>query len=619
MTRRTALAMVAQSAALAQTAVQWKRGDQALALPESAPGRELTLEVRASAPFKLDVGNKAIHMVPVEGGLSIEFRTDANPAPLNLFVPRSAFSSTGTSTIVLTYREPKLNVLVDGVLVDEEWPHGAAILSAKTPLKVDDPAIEEIRFEPRARAITNKGSSLAQSPIRQIWRPDGHNASAGDAMPFFHDGRFHVFYLFDRRHHASKWGLGAHQWAHISTTDLRNWTHHPRALELTSPEEGSICTGSVFYDKGTFYAFYAVRKLDRKEQLGLAISRDGIHFEKVLPTPFEEPNPPYARGPNRDPFVYRHPSGTYQMLVTAELAKPDIARRGGALERLTSTDLRRWTPQDPFLVPGYVGHQPECPDLFEWNGWFYLFFGQDGATRYRVSRNIDGPWSVPADDMIDSPQSRVMKTAPFGRNRRIGVSFIVEGRWGGDLVFRELVRRPDGTLGTRTPPELQEEGKLLPWKATALTSGVTADGAAVQIRSKASFGAAEVCRFKGDGRIRARLRCSKGTGAYGIAVRGSGKYEDGMELRIEPSRKRVEWRPVSARSLEESRLRSIEAVEGLEAGAEIDILVRGDVFDVCINGQRTLIHRQKGMSGESLFLWVHNGEITAQDLSIVQL
>src|SRR6202000_2741889 len=97
------------------------------------------------------------------------------------------------------------------------------------------------------------------------------------------------------------------------------------ALSITDEAEGSICTGSVFADRGKYYAFYAVRKPDRSEQLGMALSDDGIHFTKVLPTPFLEPQSPYRRGPNRDPFVFLDKQdGLYKMLVTAELANAPL-------------------------------------------------------------------------------------------------------------------------------------------------------------------------------------------------------------------------------------------------------------------------------------------------------
>ena len=108
-------------------------------------------------------------------------------------------------------------------------------------------------------------------------------------MPMYDGRTLHVYYLFDRRHHKSKWGLGAHQWAHVASSDLVHWEHYPMALPITNESEGSICTGSVFFHQGKYYAFYATRKADRSEQLGVALSDDGVHFEKVLPTPFREP------------------------------------------------------------------------------------------------------------------------------------------------------------------------------------------------------------------------------------------------------------------------------------------------------------------------------------------
>ena len=57
-------------------------------------------------------------------------------------------------------------------------------------------------------------------------------------MPYWDGETFHLFYLLDRDHHAEQGGIGGHQWAHASTTDLVQWTHHPLALPVGLP--GSI-------------------------------------------------------------------------------------------------------------------------------------------------------------------------------------------------------------------------------------------------------------------------------------------------------------------------------------------------------------------------------------------
>ena len=75
----------------------------------------------------------------------------------------------------------------------------------------------------------------------QYWTPPGHNSWVGDVATFFYQGRYHVFYLYDRRHHQSKFGKGAHYFEHLSTTDFKTWTEHEAATPL---EEQWECIGT---------------------------------------------------------------------------------------------------------------------------------------------------------------------------------------------------------------------------------------------------------------------------------------------------------------------------------------------------------------------------------------
>jgi beta-fructofuranosidase len=327
-------------------------------------------------------------------------------------------------------------LFLDGVLLDEEWPLGSLVPVSGKP--VISEGVAGIRIWNSALSDELVGTlhdskiSLTERKLRfvgaeesprQFWRPRGLNTHVGDCMPFFHEGRFHLFYLFDRRHHASKWGLGAHQWAHLSTTDLLSWNEHPMAVGITQQSEGSICTGSVFWHDGLYYAFYAVRMSDGSAaQLCDATSSDGVHFEKQPPLGVLKA--PYLSGPARDPVVFRDPaSGLFHMLVTTALENPPLARGGGCLAHLISKDLKHWDQQGPFIVPGYPD-QPECPDVFEWHGWHYLIFSNAGVARYRMARSPLGEWSKPPVDAFDGPAVAVMKTAAFTGDRRLGAAFI---------------------------------------------------------------------------------------------------------------------------------------------------------------------------------------------------
>ena len=98
----------------------------------------------------------------------------------------------------------------------------------------------------------------------QYWTPPGHNTWVGDVVTLFHKGRYHVFYLYDRRHHQSKFGCGAHYFEHISTEDFKTWKVHEAATPL---EEQWECIGT-----GTPFVF--------QDQLCISY---GLHTTRVYP------------------------------------------------------------------------------------------------------------------------------------------------------------------------------------------------------------------------------------------------------------------------------------------------------------------------------------------------
>jgi hypothetical protein len=63
----------------------------------------------------------------------------------------------------------------------------------------------------------------------------------------------------------------------------------------------------------------------------------------------------------------------------------------------------------------------------------------------------------------------------------------------------------------------------------------------------------------------------------------------------------------------------LERVAGLEAPFELDVIVRGDLFDVCIGGARCLINRLPEQRGDKLFFIVENGAVTLEGLRVEPL
>lgn len=458
----------------------------------------------------------------------------------------------------------------------------------------------------------------------QYFTPEG-DFFVGDPMPFFHEGTFRLYYLLDEKHHQAKGGLGGHQWAHASTTDLVHWEHHPLALPITHDWEGSICTGSAFYHDRAYYAFYATRMPDRKQHLCVATSRDGVRFTKSATNPLASPAPGYSPMHYRDPCVWRDGEGVFHMLATAMVEGCVVHDRGGCLAHLVSSDLASWELEDPFLVPGFLG-PPECPDYFEWNGWYYLIFSNDGIARYRMSREPLGPWLRPKVDAFDCPMARVMKTAAYTGGRRIGVAYLAslrddkdDGPWlyAGNAVFREIVQQDDGALRCKFPKEMvPASGESLALSFHALSDGVTRTHDGAHMRALQGFGVAALDGVPLNARFTLKATPTRDTAAFGVCVRGAGQYQSGYELRLSPHEQIAEIRKPGSRSIQSSGHRAIYGVEGLHEALTLDMVLRDDIIDVCIDGRRCLVNRCPELRGERLFLFCQNGDVQFESVEV---
>ena len=389
------------------------------------------------------------------------------------------------------------------------------------------------------------------------------------------------------------------------------------AVSITEQMEGSICTGSTFFHEGTYYAFYAVRMADGSAaQLCAATGTDGVHFKKN--PPLATLKEPYQPGPGRDPVVFRHPTtGLFHMLVTTELANPPVPGRGGCLAQLVSPDLKNWEQREPFLVPGYPG-QPECPDYFVWNGWYYLVFSNDGVARYRMSRGPLGPWLRPKVDVFDGPRTGVLKTAAFTGDRRIGAAFLTspEG-YGGELIFREVFQFPDGTLGTRWPAELvPAAGELLSLTITPLTSGVSGDVGKLRLDAPQDLVMASLGLAPREFLLRSRLNPGTNASWCGLRIGAAKDGRGGHEIRFEPRREKVGLRPSRSSTVDENESTSIYDVTGVGQSFDLELIVKGEIVDVCIDKRRTLVARIPAMEGAHIFAFAQNAEVTFENVEL---
>ena len=353
-------------------------------------------------------------------------------------IPLGALARTdGVHDVTLNFVKAHWTICVDGAQ-DDDMPSAPYAIAwpADAKERVLSPRVKKASFSvpasinalpkiPESRRITR--------PI-QYWTPNDHNAWVGDVAVGTFKGRFHVFYLFDRRHHGSGGGTGRHYFAHLSSDNLADWDEHPHAVPIEDWWE-TLGTGTPFVYEGKLHLAYGLHTSrltkDPAYQIGAtyAVSDDGIHFVKSRRIVHATQNP----------TIYNRTDGLLGL----------VAGYGGMGGIWTSDHIGDW-----MLYDDKVPAKGDCPCPFEWNGRHYLF---QGFTGFAYS-----PTGAPGT-FVDWTRSglapyeglSVPMVAPFGTSRRIMAGWLdhVYG-WGGWLVFRELIQNADGTLGTKWVPEI---------------------------------------------------------------------------------------------------------------------------------------------------------------------
>lgn len=392
---------------------------------------KLSFEINALPFYALSQknGEKSLEIQTLDGGLSVSVKYDYDPRPLE--VKSEIKRGDRVEVILLDHR---IELYVNGVIMDEEWPDGNRLFCLGD-IVTTEANIEINEFSDAEKVLPNVISSFENA---EGWYP-GNGVFVGDCMPYLRGDEYHVLYLKDRHHHRSKWGLGAHQWEHISTKDFKTWNVHPMAVPITEPWEGSICTGSWIEKSGREYLYYTVRRgKGLPAIISRSVSEDGYHFVKDKDFGFTVSDK-YNKEVARDPKIVKDEEGLYHMLLTTVLVKEDK----GCLAHYVSNDLEKWEEaENPLYVVENSDH-PECPDYFKYNGKYYLVFSLRGRARYVVS-------DKPFEDfkMIDNtliPCAGVPKCAEWG-GRLVFTGFKVINGYAGSLTFKAARAKENGEL-----------------------------------------------------------------------------------------------------------------------------------------------------------------------------
>jgi len=386
----------------------------------------------------------------------------------------------GKHKVILNFTGVRWTMYVDNQLLDNDFPFGYPQWADRNRWRMDLEYVKVASIYLQAIApVKPVANKIISKPV-QYWTPFGHNTWVGDVTTLFYKGRYHLFYLYDRRHSTSKFGCGGHYFEHLSTKDFITWTQHEAATPLEEQWE-TIGTGVPFVFNNKFcisYGLHTTRifpedkttlpsqwaylkkngytgKFIQDSTSGIpagstySVSTDGISSFKKSHIMFH---------PCENPSVYTDPDGKLRMMANYHskgIWESDSINGG-------------WHCISHDFPPG-----GDCTFFFRWGRFDYIIGG------------FSGLWSKPAGAPNSAFEDLVRKGLDFYDGSCVpSITQITEGRylmaawipvygWGGNLIIRELVQMSDGRIGSKWMKEIMPKTKGSKPLATRITETTT--------------------------------------------------------------------------------------------------------------------------------------------------
>ena len=183
-------------------------------------------------------------------------------------------------------------------------------------------------------------------------------------------------------------------WGHVISKDLVHWEHLPVAIEPDHiyDASGGCFSGSGIEKDGKLYLIYTghvdlpvISKdyADRIESQNVAVSEDGVNFEKIAENPviYAPNHPEISQSDFRDPKVWEH-NGKYYVIVGSRTPTVDPAgtEAQGQIVMFESNDLINWNFKNIIArSEGNQGFMWECPNFATIDGTDVLIFSPQGV------------------------------------------------------------------------------------------------------------------------------------------------------------------------------------------------------------------------------------------------
>lgn len=369
----------------------------------------------------------------------------------------------GKHEVCLQFTGVEWSLYVDNRLYDNDFAIGYPSASAFKSWRIDSQKVDVASLYLPALAISEAADSSQSEVFNiQFWTPPYHNAWVGDVATLYHDGRYHLFYLFDRRGHGSKFGRGGHYFEHLSTTDFKHWTEHKAATPIEHQWE-SIGTGTPFIHNGELCLSYGLHttRLYPYDRTMLPMQWSYLEdngftgsFNYDTIPDFVPAGSTYSVSEDgisnfRKTHVLFHPCENPSIYTTSDGSLEMLANYGARGTWASNSVAGGWRCIDEEFPLG-----GDCTFPFHRNGYDYIIGGFNRLW-YRDAK-------AEGDDYIDMVKEgidfyngmSVPSITQIADGRFLMAAWVKTQGWGGPLVIHELIQHPDGRIGNKWMEEL---------------------------------------------------------------------------------------------------------------------------------------------------------------------
>ena len=179
----------------------------------------------------------------------------------------------------------------------------------------------------------------------------------------YYRGKYHAFYQYYPE--ATHWG--PMHWGHAASDDLTHWETLAPALYPDENDDGCFSGSALVWQDKLWLLYTSFTENGGGENIrqrqALAVSEDGVHFEKLGVVIGENDLPEgYSPCDFRDPKMWKKDDAFYCVVAAKK-----IGGRGRIL-LYTSEDLKKWRFVGDLFGKDSKGEMIECPDYIEDKG-----------------------------------------------------------------------------------------------------------------------------------------------------------------------------------------------------------------------------------------------------------